>query len=542
MEFQKTLPKRHATGLSLTQQPKAKESHQWRLYRSPIYLKFPVPVSSFSLTSSPSPTNLLALPANLNLYLLNPKNGKTTKTITRFKDVLKSVGLRKDGKLVAVGDEKGAVGVWETERGKREMLRGGKVHDGPINSISFSPVPTSTTILTASSDNTAALFDLPTAAKIATFKGHTDYVKSACFLPTDHNLILTGSYDGTARLWDARIQQGPEGEQKSNEVAVFNHGQPVEAVLVHPKGTLAITAGGAMLKVWDLMSFGTEEGNGEGTSGPRCIKTMRNHQKTVTCLTWNGDATRLLSGGLDGLVKVYDVEENWKVRHTIRYGGQILSLQIAEDDSCLLCGSADGSLSIRRRLITPKEKAERAARAAAISRGDYDSFLKGQSQTGIHSGASLQEPIKVHAGVERTVRRQKKQKLKEWDRFLKSFRYGEALNAALQKGVLPPTTFAVLLELIHRDGLHSALASRDDVSLEPILSFLLRHVTDPRYCVTTCDVATVLIEIYTPVLGQSPVIDDLFRRLWKKVADELQVQKELTQVRGALDMILANTA
>ncbi|KAH8913267.1 hypothetical protein BT69DRAFT_1344887, partial [Atractiella rhizophila] len=54
----------------------------------------------------------------------------TTKTITRFKDVLKSVGLRKDGKLVAVGDEKGAVGVWETERGKREMLRGGKVHDG----------------------------------------------------------------------------------------------------------------------------------------------------------------------------------------------------------------------------------------------------------------------------------------------------------------------------------------------------------------------------------------------------------------------------
>lgn len=48
--------------------------------------------------------------------------------------------------------------------------------------------------------------------------------------------------------------------------------------------------------------------------------------------------------------------------------------------------------------------------------------------------------------------------------------------------------------------------------------------------------------MYTPVLGQSPLIDALFLRLRKKVATELRFQKELVKTRGALDLILASSA
>ena len=48
--------------------------------------------------------------------------------------------------------------------------------------------------------------------------------------------------------------------------------------------------------------------------------------------------------------------------------------------------------------------------------------------------------------------------------------------------------------------------------------------------------------MYTPVLGQSPLIDALFVRLRKKVDEELRFQKELTKVKGALDMIFASFA
>jgi U3 small nucleolar RNA-associated protein 15 len=48
--------------------------------------------------------------------------------------------------------------------------------------------------------------------------------------------------------------------------------------------------------------------------------------------------------------------------------------------------------------------------------------------------------------------------------------------------------------------------------------------------------------MYSPVLGQSPVIDTLFLRLRKKVAAEIRFQKELVKIKGALDMILASAA
>ena len=53
---------------------------------------------------------------------------------------------------------------------------------------------------------------------------------------------------------------------------------------------------------------------------------------------------------------------------------------------------------------------------------------------------------------------------------------------------------------------------------------------------------SIVAEMYTPVLGQSPLIDTLFARLRKKVAAELRFQKELVKAKGALDMLLASAA
>jgi len=108
--------------------------------------------------------------------------------------------------------------------------------------------------------------------------------------------------------------------------------------------------------------------------------------------------------------------------------------------------------------------------------------------------------------------------------------------------VLPTTAFALIQELIHRDGLRSALSGRDDVLLEPVLRLLLKHVTDPRFGEIVCDVAGVLIDMYSSVLGQSPLIDLLFLRLRKKVVAEIRFQKELAKAKGALEMIFASSA
>lgn len=88
---------------------------------------------------------------------------------------------------------------------------------------------------------------------------------------------------------------------------------------------------------------------------------------------------------------------------------------------------------------------------------------------------------------------------------------------------------------------------------------LVKHVTDPRFGEMVCDVAGLVIrksctqkcinssnsrhtEMYTPILGQSPLIDTLFLRLRKKVIAELRFQKELRRTKGALDMVFSAVA
>jgi WD40 repeat protein len=57
-------------------------------------------------------------------------------------------------------------------------------------------------VVTASSDNTARLWDADTGTEAAVLKGHTGTVLSAAFSP-DGKRVVTASSDNTARLWDA---------------------------------------------------------------------------------------------------------------------------------------------------------------------------------------------------------------------------------------------------------------------------------------------------------------------------------------------------
>lgn len=95
-------------------------------------------------------------------------------------------------------------------------------------------------------------------------------------------------------------------------------GAGVEDVLPFPSGTMLVSASGSagILRVWDLVA------------GGRCVRAMSNHQKTVTCLAFDSTASRLLSGGLDQMVKVYDVS-TYKVVHTMRYPAQVLCLAVS---------------------------------------------------------------------------------------------------------------------------------------------------------------------------------------------------------------------
>ncbi|PIL37144.1 transporter [Ganoderma sinense ZZ0214-1] len=477
MDYQPVVIRKHARPASTKHNA---ESRYWRQYKHPVFIKEYAPVTSVHF--SPSKPHRYAVTAATRVQIYAPRTQKVTKTISRFKDVARSGNIRGDGKLVVAGDDTGLVQVFDMN--SRAILRSFDVHKQPVHVAKFSPAD-HTQVLSCSDDTTVKLWDIPSQAAITTFYDHADYVRAGQVCPHNPHLILTGSYDATVRLFDSR---SGECEMTLGDASIHGGSRntaPVEQVLMFPSGSAALSASGPILRVWDLVA------------GGRCTRAMSNHQKTVTSLAFNSDASRVLTGGLDQMVKVYDVS-TYRVVHTMRYPAPILCLAISPDETHIAAGMSDGTLSVRRRRPKTSEPASQDLFSiASLRSGAFESFLGGSLPTIGEGRVKEKKKSKPVGDVdELKVESKRKKRLREYDRLLKNFKYSAALDSVLLKNVPPTTTFSLIQELMHRDGLRTALGGRDDVLLEPVLRLLLKHVTDPRFGEMVCDVANIVIGKY----------------------------------------------
>ena len=85
--------------------------------------------------------------------------------------------------------------------------------------------------------------------------------------------------------------------------------------------------------------------------------------------------------------------------------------------------------------------------------------------------------------------------LRDYDRALLGFRYGEALDLVLRNGdnILVKT---LLTELKHRAALPQAMHNRNPETLLPILQWMQKNFNDPRYTGIIIDAMYEILGIY----------------------------------------------
>jgi WD40 repeat protein len=160
------------------------------------------------------------------------------------------------------------------------VLRG---HGAPVDAVAFSPG--GDRVVTAAEDDTAALWDAGTGARLAVLRGHGDWVVAAAFSP-DGELLVTASNDGTARLWSARtgvLLRSLEG-----------HRDRLTAVAFAPDGTRAVTASyDGTARIWDV-----------ATGAP--VAALGAHRGPVHSAAFDREGSRVVTASADRTARVWD--------------------------------------------------------------------------------------------------------------------------------------------------------------------------------------------------------------------------------------------
>jgi eukaryotic-like serine/threonine-protein kinase len=308
--------------------------------------------------------------------------------------------LSPDGKVLAVGDFNGLVRFWNMATGD-ELRPPLQAHSESVVSAAFSA--DGQVLATASLDQTIKLWEFATRRELDILKGHDSGVWAATF-SADGKRLASGGQDQMVRLWntarspvntnlsgmpdgrtliwspDSKLLAGTSQDQRvrlwdavtletravlpdaSDVLTLSDHGKSIVAtfadgsvkycdvttgkvtreapkapsgertsVLISPDGrTAAITDSTPIIQLWDIAS-----GN---------INLLTSRTRPATVLAFSHDCHTLISGGLEGVLNIWDVARKQCMASIAAHSARIVSLAISPDGTIAASGSTDGTI------------------------------------------------------------------------------------------------------------------------------------------------------------------------------------------------------
>ena len=239
-----------------------------------------------------------------------------------------------DGKSLVAGSGEGEIGhtrltVWDSATGEERL----SVEAGPlVYSVSWSP--DGNTIASGGARGSIKLWDAQSGELKHSIEAHLRGAVTSLDFSPDAKWLVSGGDDKTIKIWKAetgRLNQTLKG-----------HRQKVEPVSFSPDGSRIVSGSSVVpgrseettAKVWELVT----------RKRPRVITAHEG--EWVRALNFDADATRIVSGGSDHLVQIWDVVTGNLMRSLQGHEGWVNDVCFAQDGTSVFSCSVDGSIRV----------------------------------------------------------------------------------------------------------------------------------------------------------------------------------------------------
>jgi len=201
------------------------------------------------------------------------------------KDRVDAIAFKPNSQVMVCGSQFEKAKLWDLQTNQLIATLDGRV-DGFFRDTIFSNDGKRVAIRGAK--NSVYLYDTVTGQISATLIGHKDDITSVMF-SADDQLLLTGSFDNTARLWSVA-----DGKQKF--VLSEHKRQGSFSARFSPDGQVISTAcGDKAAKLWNAKTG-------------QLIATLSGHTEGVFDALFSADSRTVATAGLDGLVMLWNAK------------------------------------------------------------------------------------------------------------------------------------------------------------------------------------------------------------------------------------------